>query len=155
NWGDYPILGFNGNWVVVSLNFFAVKGGRYRGTSLYVFSKSDLFQNGDNYITFNDNQGGLIPASDLDNHPEAMYFVQAFADPGARTVRLGAMQGEVRSASFGGGNVRQISVPDPWDDFGAEDTEFAPQAGTATHIDAGHSRLQNCVMRAGTIWCAN
>src|SRR5437763_1768109 len=82
NWGDYPVLGFNSSWVVVSLNLFAVKGGNYRGTTLYVFSKSDLFQNADNYTTFNDNQGELIPALDFDNHPNTMYFVQAFGDPG-------------------------------------------------------------------------
>ena len=39
-WGNFPVLGFNANWVIVSVNLFQIRGaGRYIGTDLYVFGK--------------------------------------------------------------------------------------------------------------------
>ncbi|MBZ5724882.1 MAG: hypothetical protein LAP87_07775 [Acidobacteriia bacterium] len=166
-WGDYPVLGFNGNWVVVSLNLFQVRGrGDYQSTNLYVFDKSALYQGGqDPFKVFPDDQGEFIPARDFDGLPNTLYLVQAFAGDvgfadGAGTIRISKITGAVGAESFSGGNGGTITINDPWSDSGPTDStgaplDFAPQLGTTARIDTGDSRLQNCVLRGGTIWCSH
>jgi uncharacterized protein (TIGR03437 family) len=162
NWGDYPELGFNENWVVVSLNLFRVTGNeRYQGTNLYVFSKSDLYQNGKgSFATFSDGMGEFAPVLDFDNHPNTLYLMQAYAAdagviPGTGVIRISKLQGTVGAETFLAGNGGEIAINNPWSDTGPNDADFGPQPGTSTRIDTGDSRLQNCVMRDGTIWCAH
>jgi uncharacterized protein (TIGR03437 family) len=155
NWGDYPVLGFNGNWIVVSINQFRVRNNAYMGTTLYVFNKADLYRGGTgSNLSFTDPSGELIPVRDFDNRPDLMYFVQTFA--GFQGVfRLLRLQGQPESESFGPAGT-DLRVDDGWADFGSRDEgDVAPQLGSSAKIDAGDSRLQNCVMRGGTIWCAH
>ncbi|MBZ5582674.1 MAG: hypothetical protein LAQ30_10830, partial [Acidobacteriia bacterium] len=161
-WADYPVLGFNGKWVVVSVNLFSLRrSGNYLRTTLYVFNKADLYNNGSGaYTTFSDPDGELIPALDYDNHPDTLYFVQTFAgdvgvNDGMGTVRISKLQGPVGQESFSPGNVGDITISDAWSDSAPNGDDFAPQAGTSTKIDTGDSRLQNCAMRGGSIWCAH
>lgn len=168
NWGDYDILGFNGNWVTVSLNLFNISKDTYVSTNLYVFNKADLYnKNGTGaYVTFADRSGEFTPVQDFDSHPNSMYFVQAYAaDPTIpgdfAAIRISRLDGPPGSEKFVGGNGGEIDITaDAWGDSGPTDSagdsvDFAPQFGTATKIDAGDSRLQNCAMRGGTIWCAH
>ncbi|MGD0868214.1 MAG: hypothetical protein ABSB88_01580 [Bryobacteraceae bacterium] len=161
NWGDYPVLGFNGNWVVVSLNIFTIRGNNYLKTTLYVFSRSDLYQNGPgSYTTFNDDLGELIPAADFDDQPNHLYFVRTFAGDvgvhdGVGTIEISQLQGPLGSETFAGGNVGEIVINDAWADTGDNSADFAPQASSKRKIDAGDSRVQNCLLRGGTIWCAH
>ncbi len=162
SWADYPVLGFNGNWVVVSVNLFSLRrSGNYQRTTLYVFNKTDLYNNGSgSYLAFSDPDGELIPALDYDNRPDTLYFVQTFAgdvgvNDGLGTVRISKLQGPLGKESFSPGNVGDITIGDPWSDGAPNGDDFAPQAGTSAKIDTGDSRLQNCVMRGGTIWCAH
>jgi uncharacterized protein (TIGR03437 family) len=162
NWGDYPVLGFNGNWVVVSLNFFTIKGSNYVNTTLYVFGKSDLYQkNGKgSYTTFTDDLGELIPAADFDNQSNHLYFVRTFAGDvgvhdGVGTIEISQLQGPLGAETFAGGNAGEIVINDAWADAGANGADFAPQAGSTRKIDAGDSRVQNCLLRGGSIWCAH
>jgi uncharacterized protein (TIGR03437 family) len=161
NWGDYPVLGFNGNWVVVSLNFFTIRGSNYVNTTLYVFGKSDLYQNGKgSYTTFSDDLGELIPAADFDNQPNHLYFVRTFAGDvgvhdGVGTIEISQLQGPLGAETFAGGNAGEIVINDAWADAGANGADFAPQAGSTRKIDAGDSRVQNCLLRGGSIWCAH
>jgi len=163
NWADYPVLGFNRNWVAISINLFGIKGGNYVNTRLLVFSKSDLYQGGNgSYVSFSDQDGELIPAQEYDNsHPGTFYFMQALAaDAGFRdgvgAIRISKLQGSVGSETFSGGNGGVITINDPWSDGSTNAAGgFAPQQDTSTRIDTGDSRLQNCLLRGGTIWCAH
>jgi len=166
NWGDYPVLGFNGNWIVVSLNLFNIDSNtntccNYVNTTLYVFNKADLYSAGQGgYVTFSDENGELIPAADFDKQPNTLYFVRAFAADagglnGSGSIEISKLQGPVGSETFAGGNVGEIPIADPWADSGANGADFLPQLGTPNKIDAGDSRVQNCVLRGGTIWCAH
>jgi uncharacterized protein (TIGR03437 family) len=155
NWGDYPVLGFNANWVVASVNQFRIRTNVYRGTTLYVFNKADLYRGGTgSNLSFSDPSGELIPARDFDNRPDQMYFVQTFA--GYQGVfRLLRLQGQPGLESFGPAGP-DLRVDDGWSDFGSRDqSDSAPQLGSSAKIDAGDSRLQNCVLRSGTISCAH
>ena len=50
-WADYPSTGFNKDWIVVTLNMFAINPidqflHPYFGENIYVFSKTNLYANG-------------------------------------------------------------------------------------------------------------
>jgi len=81
-WGDFPTLGFNANWIVVSMNLFRIRGsGDYIATDLYVFSKADIYDpNGTGKNTsFPDLDGEFTPVRDSDNgSPETLYLAQEF-----------------------------------------------------------------------------
>lgn len=162
-WGDFPALGFNANWVAVSMNLFQIRGSdSYVTTNLYVFSKADLYQqNGaGNHVTFSDARGEFTPVRDYDNsRPNTLYLVQEFATDygpvaGSGAIRISKIEGTVGAETFKGGNVGTVNIADPWSDTGP-DEDFAPQSGTSAKINTGDSRLDNCVMRNGTIWCAH
>src|SRR5205085_8869155 len=41
-WAEYPMLGFNKDWIVVSLNRFAIADMSNAGGQLFVFNKTNL-----------------------------------------------------------------------------------------------------------------
>ncbi len=162
-WGDFPVLGFNANWVVVSMNMFQIRGqGSYIATNLYVFSKADLYDsNGTgNHVTFSDTEGEFTPVRDYDNsQPNTLYLLQEYAseytsDPTTGEIRVSKLSGALGAETFSGGNGGTALIHAPWSDAGA-DADFGPQLGASTKIDTGDSRLGNCVMRTGKIWCAH
>jgi uncharacterized protein (TIGR03437 family) len=168
-WGDFPVLGVNGNWVVVSVNMFQIQRQQsYVNTNLYVFSKADLYTNVDatgkgggtgTHTVFSDNFGELTGANDVDNSsPNTLYLLQAFASDvfspiNGQGMRLTKISGPIGNEVFS--TVGSVSFTDPWADSGPGTADFAPQAGTTTHIDSGDGRLGNCVLRSGHIWCAH
>ena len=162
-WGDFPALGFNANWVAVSMNLFQIRGaGSYVTTNVYVFSKADLYQKGPGaHVTFSEAQGEFTPVRDYDNsQPNTLYLVQEFATDygpvaGSGAIRVSKIEGAVGAETFKGGNVGTVNIADPWSDTGPNEADFGPQLGTSVKIDTGDSRLNNCLMRNGTIWCAH
>jgi uncharacterized protein (TIGR03437 family) len=169
-WGDFPTLGVNANWVVVSMNMFQIQHNQnYVNTNLYVFSKADLYKNVDangknggtgTHTVFSDSLGELTGANDIDNSsPNTMYLLQAFASDvspvAGQGIRISRITGQVGNETFSGGGGGFVNFSDPWADSGQGTADFAPQAGTSVHIDSGDGRLGNCVMRGGSIWCSH
>ena len=162
-WGDFPALGFNANWVVVSMNLFQIRPTEdYISTALYVFSKADLYDpagTGKN-VTFTDFDGEFTPVYDYDNSsPNTLYLTQEFSSENATTtgtgeIRISKLTGAVGKENFSGGNGGTAILSDAWADAGA-DEDFGPQPGSSVKIDTGDSRLVNCLMRAGMIWCSH
>src|SRR5262249_28331159 len=143
---------------------FRISGsGRYINTNLYVFSKADLYSASGtgSHTDFSDTQGEFTVAVDRDNSsPDTMFLVQAFPAgfgpvAGAGAIRGSRLQGPVGSETFRPGNGGSLNIFDPWADTGPGTGDFGPQAGTTTRIDTGDSRLGNCLLRGGTIWCAH
>jgi uncharacterized protein (TIGR03437 family) len=160
-WGDFPELGFNANWVVVSMNMFQINGS-YINTNLYVFSKADLYSStgAGTHSVFSDDRGEFAPVRDYDNsHPNTLYLVQQSptdfsSSPNTGEIRVSKLSGTVGAETFTGGNGGTAIINDPWSDTGGN-SDFGPQLGATAKIDTGDSRLANCIMRAGTIWCAH
>lgn len=42
NWLDYPLVGFNQNWLVVAANNFTVANSNFAGSQIYIISMADL-----------------------------------------------------------------------------------------------------------------
>jgi len=153
SWADYPTLGFNGDWIVVQANVFAVSDFAFLGSHIYAFNKADLYAGGaGQYTLFQDASGfSDYPAVTHDNTLATEYLVRNW-NSGAGTLRISTITGAV------GSEVLTIGVAFPKASSGWQDsaplTNFAPQLGSTAKIDTDDSRIENCVYRNGSLWAA-
>jgi hypothetical protein len=154
-WADYPVLGQNKTWITVSANLLGLPPrGAYARTELYVFNKADLYEKGKTgYAVFSDTHGQFTPAIDFDRLSDTMYFAQETADAAGGRFRVSVLRGPAGSESFTPG-TSTIDAGVAWGETSNTDSDFAPQLGSYFKVDTGDSRLQNCVLRNGSIWCA-
>ena len=67
-WGDYPSVGFNKDWVVVTLNMFTVSGNSFNTQDIYVFTKASLYTGTAPFRKFTDSTAFTqVPAITYDN----------------------------------------------------------------------------------------
>jgi len=154
-WADYPLLGFNQRWVVISADLLSLPpGGTYTQTAVYAFDRALLYAGTAAYATFTDEVGTLVPAVDVDNsRPDALFFAQTSSGDSGGEIRISVLEQNADTAAFHAGAMK-IVLADPWADGPPEDADFAPQRGSYFKIDTGDSRLQNCVLRSASLWCA-
>jgi hypothetical protein len=155
-WADYPVLGYNKAWVTLSANLLDLPPkGLYDRTEIYVFDKASLYRNFQAvYSAFSDTHGQFTPATDLDRVSDTMYFAQAIADPAGGRIRISQLRGAVGTETFAAGTA-EVATGIAWGDTSNTDTDFAPQLGSYYKVDTGDSRLQNCVLRSASVWCAH
>jgi hypothetical protein len=170
-WGDFPTVGFNKSWIVVSLNMFTnTDPSSFAGTKTYVFDKAKAYTGpvagGGAYQVFerdNATYGDftLSPAATYDPNVPDIYLAEDYDGSGeysALPLRLFKISGPVGSATL-------TQLPDPtgaplgalgnWSDVSGATVGFGSQLGTTQKIDNGDARLSQCVYRNGSIWCAN
>lgn len=154
-WADYPVLGFNENWIVISANVFRLPPrGAYDRTEIYVFNKSELYRNGsDAYVSFRDDRGEFSPVRDYDHRADTLYLVQAFGGE-TGTIRISVLKGSPGAEQFVAG-ASEIAIREPWSEASPRGEDFAPQLNSYAKVDTGDSRIQSCVLRGGAIWCAH
>ncbi len=173
-WADFPILGFNKNWIVVTVNMFTIADDTFDHSRIYVFRKSKVFANitTDMFRLFNDStihpdefdrSFALVPAVTYDATQGSLFLVEDYwgeidiFDDGNLwgVLRISKVSGSVGAETY----TTDVGVftDSEWDDgfSAAQPTEFAPQSGTTRKIDTGDARMQSCVVRNGTIWCAH
>ncbi|MBI3406410.1 MAG: hypothetical protein HY046_13230 [Acidobacteria bacterium] len=157
DWGDYPSMGFNKDWVVVTLNMFTLAGDNFDKENIYVFKKSDLYSGIANaaFTQFSDTIDAFaqLPAITYDNSLATMYLVDDFNgnSSGQGVIRVSTITGPVGSESYTR-NTAFVSVNNTWDS--GPSTDFLPQSGNAAKINAGDSRLLTVVYRNGSLWAA-
>jgi hypothetical protein len=154
NWGDYPTLGFNKNWIVVQANLFAVSGGAFTRSVIWAFSKPDLYAGGAGQYTVLKPGSGFtqLPATTYDPNLSTMYLLESSSGGSAR-LRLDTITGAV------GAEVLTTGVAFPtgssgWQSF-SPTLNFAPQRGSARLVDTDDDRMQSCVYRNGSLWASH
>lgn len=153
-WADYPNVGFNKKWLVVSVNMFTRSDNGFTGSSIFVFSKSGLYAGATgNPKSFYEFYSSIVPAVTYDNSIETEYLVQTYSATSAK-LRIKQITGQVGSETYP--STQQIvNGTDAWADIpsGNPTPDLAPQLGSTQKIDAGDSRLQNVIYRDGALWC--
>jgi hypothetical protein len=171
---DSPSVGFNTNRIVVQLNTFDGITGQ-DGTSIYAFSKTNLYAGGTGLNTFwsfqdvgdptTDIGSQQIPAVTLDRNTTTNYLVQEWNGNYTEDfvnyfgyLRVYSISGPVGAETFNIGQFAAINDPwweDPWGDgTPPADFGFLPQLG-AGRIYAGDARIVNVVFRNSTLWAAH
>ena len=166
-WGDYPTVGFNKNWIVVSLNMFTNSGGGFTATQTYAFDKAKAYAGAGSgggayqlftrpYFTYGDFT--LAPAATHDANASDLYLAEDYDGTSSLPLRLFKLSGPVGSATLNrlaDPSGASLSALGPWSDVAPGGVGFAPQLGSTRKIDNGDARLSQCVSRNASIWCAN
>lgn len=163
-WGDYPTVGFNKNWIVVSLNMFTLGGDSFSSTQTYAFDKAKAYagagSGGGAYqlFTITGDDFTLAPAATYDANASDLYLAEDYDGGSSRPLRLFKLSGPVGSATLtrlGDPSGDALSALGSWSDVSGGGVGFAPQLGSTKKIDNGDGRLSQCVYRNAAVWCAN
>jgi hypothetical protein len=169
-WADYPTVGFNKSWIVVSLNMYSLAGDAFSGTQTYAFDKDKAYagagSGGGGYQLFSrpypaHDDFTLAPAATYDAGATDLYLAEDYDGTGLFSnlpLRLFKLSGPVGSATLarlGEPSGAALSALGRWSDVAGSGAGFAPQLGSTRKIDNGDARLSQCVYRNAAIWCAN
>jgi uncharacterized repeat protein (TIGR01451 family) len=151
-WADYPSLGYNKDWIVVSANMFTNAANTFDRSRLWVFSKANLYAGGAGSFTLlQDTSGGStqVPAATHDASLSTLYLLEHWNGASGQ-LRLSAITGAVGSETL----TLDLSRPTAaltWD-FTPPTDNFAPQSGSSTGVMVNDSRVQSVVYRNGSLW---
>src|SRR5947209_12500240 len=151
-WADYPTLGFNKDWVVVSVNMFSVLGNGYGGAYIYVFSKTNLYANGNGAFTFlkDANTPGLTlaPAVTYENSLSTLYLVdvdQMALNSAGNRLRISTITGSVGNEILTLGSAFAVAPTNNWGFYEPGFGGSAPQLGSSARIEMNDTRIINAV----------
>lgn len=147
---DFPAIGYNKNWIVVSGQFIAINGATNSFEGMWVFDKATLLAGGTPTFTFfNEGVGFTIaPAETYDPNADEMFLLRQSGDS---SVELQELTGPVGSETL----TSVAIVPSPLTTAPTSTILALPQAGgTPTSLDiAGGATLESdCIFRNGSIW---
>lgn len=146
HWLDYPTIGYNTNWIVVSGNMFPT-GNESFTTRLWAFDKADLYAGDPADFTVLPGVGSTAqPAETYDPDIEELYLLRQDSNS---SVALHRLNGPIGSESTE--LVASVDAPEPWTGF----LPPAPEQGTDPVIPSGLNRMMNAVFRNGHIWGAH
>jgi len=148
-WVDYPTLGFNKNWIVVTGNMFTVSGNSYSASYLWAFDKTALYSNSVSYTRINLGQTNTMqPAATYDSTVADEYMMQV-VNPSSAVIGLYSVSGSIGSESYSTVGYAQGSID--WN-FNPASSASGQQKNSANGIDLDDSRMQSVVYRNGYIW---
>lgn len=150
SWFDYPSLGFNKDWIVISGNMFPITGTGYNGGKVWVLNKANAYAGNTTGLT-TINAGTsvftLCPAITYDNTISTVYMVQEYNpnSAGNAYLELYTITGTTPTLT----NYGTCATNLPYNDAGVTG---APQTGTTNKISTNDSRIQNVVYRNGSLY---
>ena len=148
-WADYPNVGFNEKWVVVTVNMFSISAGGFDHSAIYAFDQQNLHASGTNKV-FSDPGFTFVPAVNYDAAQDTLYLL---TEEDEKSLRIASISGPVGQETYKT-NVALAVSPESWQ-LDPPTGNFLPQLGTSALIDANDSRLMNCVLRNGSLWCTH
>lgn len=161
-WADYPRMGFNKNWIVVTVNMFGVGGTGFKRSSIFVFNKATLyaFAAAASYKVFHDVCSSGIcaftqtPAVTYDNTLNTLYLIEDW--DGHTQLRIKTITGTPAAPAYGAANVftTPVAAANAWTFGPPSGNDFAPQLGSTNKIQTNDSRIQSVVYRNGSLWAA-
>jgi hypothetical protein len=149
NWFDYPMIGFNNKWIVVTGNMFTVSANGFTNSKIFVFNKADLYAGTGTLVnTFTSTGFTISPAQMYDNSATAPMYMVGQWNSGAGALRLFQITGTVGSPAFAAGSYVYTSA---W----AGDGPGAPQMTVNNRLETNDSRMCHAVYKNGSLWCAH
>lgn len=158
-WADYPSMGFNKDWIVVSVNMFT-NSVPYTFTSakVFTFNKATLYAGGAATATIfslTGTGGTQVPAITYSTTLSTMHLLQNYNgdSSGSGHLRMYTITGAVGSEVLTTGGF--VSTPNPWANGAPGGADLAPQLGSSAKIQANDARIQNLVFRNGSLWATH
>jgi hypothetical protein len=164
HWADYGSIGYNKDWIAISVNMFANSNNAFLRAEIHVFGKPDAYDGGglvDNVLIgpFNPgNPGGftLAPAVTHDNTVATLYLVENW-NPTFGLLRVSKITGTPPALPVITAGLTYPQSPNGWIGSGRIPSRwgFSPQSGTPNYIEANDARVQNVIYRNGSLWVAH
>jgi uncharacterized delta-60 repeat protein/uncharacterized repeat protein (TIGR01451 family) len=162
-WADYPSIGFNKDWIVVTANMFPIFFGPTE-INIYAFNKTNLYAGGVGQYTLLQETNGtsltIVPAITHDDTLSTMYLVEI--ENFGITFFTGISSRLRVSTITGSPGAEQLTLGtafvDPASPWFSRDPNFGfglPQFGSTIGIAGNDSRIQNVVYRNGSLWCTH
>jgi hypothetical protein len=151
-WADYPSVGHNSRWIVVSLNMFPNSAsGSYGGVFMWLFEKAELY-NGPtqaNFTKLAEASGfTMAPATTYDKTEQTLYIMETFNE---QSLRMSTITGPEGQETLNTG-VAIIPSARPWNILGGQ---IGQQLGSSLFIDCNDTRILGCVVRNGSVWASH
>ncbi len=161
-WVDYPSVGFNKDWIVVSVNMFPITSlnGEVR---LFVVDKANVYGNGPGRFTLFQEPDAftMVPAVTHDENLSTMYLVD---DPSltyntiiaqdSSGLRVSTITGQVGAEILTMG-VASVNPQTQWQYFQPIFYGSLPQLGDTRRISANDARVQHVVYRNDSLWATH
>jgi hypothetical protein len=147
-WLDFPQLGYNGKWIVVSGANIGIPGGRSQDV-LWIFNKAALYAGTNSFqriVVDNTDRTLLRPAETYDSAQQDQFFLRNVTAP-AGNVELVRLTGPIGSASL----VAVGMIPSPTA-FSFDEVTLPQAGGQPTDLRASGIDVQHVVLRNGSIW---
>ncbi len=147
---DFPEMGYNENWVVLTANQFT---STTTSAEIYIMNRASLYSGTQGTIThFSDAGSFCISASQtMDTTTLTEYLVQNSNgnSGGNGYVKVGTITGAVGSPTYSAGT--QLGIAQTWNDNAVK----APQMGTTALIDNDDPRIFASEYINGSLWFAH
>jgi hypothetical protein len=166
-WADFPMLGFNKDWIVVGANmwFTPTYGNAFDRSHFYVFNKTNLYAgNFTNPTLLADANtpiaGDEFPAVTLDNLATNLYLVQDLtgnyqSNGYLRTLTItGAIGSETLNNAGSTPNLLKVNATWDWNEPNNQ-ADFAPQLGLSVKVQNGDGGIGSLIYRNGFLWFAH
>jgi hypothetical protein len=161
---DFPYLGFNKNWIAISVTMVEVRDGVPQNSDrhrIYTLELADFTSGGSGKYSFFEGPTtdfyGSVPAETYDSTIAPLFLVRSLS--GRATDAQGNPKGKLRVFRIEGtpssprlaGLNDEILLQETWADS-APFRNFAPQKGAQEKMDTGGSYVHGAVLRNGFIW---
>jgi hypothetical protein len=171
-WFDFPTIGFNKDWIVVTGNMFTVSGQTCGGgVQVYLFDKMGIYAGPPTaphtFFPASGVTNTRVPVLTYDNTLAAIYLVRRFsgnAAGGFGFLGVHKVSGPVGSETIvelqGPSGLPRVRTPsstpnsETWSTAPAGDADFCPQSGSVTRIQCNDDRALSGVYRNGSVWIA-
>ncbi len=157
-WADYPALGFNKDWIAVSVNMFTNAGSSFSTGKIWTIPKATTYgcPGGITATVFTTGSSGftIVPAVSYDSAVATLHLAQRWNgnSGGSGFLRLYTITGAIGSEVFTAGGFPSTTTP--WA-TSPPTLDFAPQLGTASKIAVNDDRMHGVVFRSGSIWATH
>ncbi len=156
-WLDYPDVGFNKKWLVITGNLFGIPTG-YGGCKIYAFNYASLMSGaGAPYSAFTQTSSQCIcPTITYDATLENIFCVETWNGTagGGGQLRLSKITGAVGSEAYS-----IVGFPTStglrWQSSGAGGADFAPQLGTTNKVQTNDDRIFSAEYINNRIWTSH
>lgn len=149
-WFDYPSMGFNKDWIVVSGNMFTWgTTGTFQGAKTYIFKKSDMYAgaSASTYIMTHPSVYTLVPATTYDNTLSKVYLMAEWNTANG-ALGLYEISGVPPAAPTYSASPILMPTAQAW----SQTAVNARQLGSTELISTGISRILTLFYRNGSLW---
>jgi hypothetical protein len=149
NWYDYPEVGINKNWIVITGNMFTIAGDNFSYSRVWAINKNQAFIGASLSIPYWDygDYFTISPSTNYAASEDKMWLISNFNtnSGGSGFVKIFNMTGTATAPLLNLGNT--INVGTAWGQ-----PADASQAGTTLKVKLGDRRIQSAVYRNGVLW---